>query len=94
MMNQRFDLLMCGLDINWYDDHDIIYVIHVTYIKAWAAGVGASSLKVLINDDVSVSLNIWSGFISSNKVINPRLPVGLFVEIQLTIWMCSTESDK
>ena len=48
---------MCGLDINWYDDHDIIYVIHVTYIKAWAAGVGAASLKVLINDDVSVSLN-------------------------------------
>ena len=39
------------------DDHDIIYVIHVTYIKAWAAGVGAASLKVLINDDVSVSLN-------------------------------------
>ena len=39
------------------DDHDIIYVIHVKYIKAWAAGVGAASLKVLINDDVSVSLN-------------------------------------
>ena len=32
-------------------------MIHVTYIKAWAAGVGAASLKVLINDDVSVSLN-------------------------------------
>jgi len=32
-------------------------VIHVTYIKVWAAGVGAASLKVLINDDVSVSLN-------------------------------------
>ena len=30
---------------------------HVTYIKAWAAGVGAASLKILINDDVSVSLN-------------------------------------
>jgi len=32
-------------------------VVHVTYIKAWAAGIGAASLKVLINDDVSVSLN-------------------------------------
>ena len=32
-------------------------MIHVTYIKVWAAGVGAASLKVLINDDVSVSLN-------------------------------------
>ena len=37
-------------DDNDADDHDIIYVIHVTYIKAWAAGVGAASLKVLIND--------------------------------------------
>ena len=32
-------------------------MVHVTYIKAWAAGIGAVSLKVLINDDVSVSLN-------------------------------------
>ena len=32
-------------------------MIHVTYIKGWAAGVGAASLQVLINDDVSVSLN-------------------------------------
>ena len=32
-------------------------MIHVTYIKVWAAGVGAASLKVLINDDVNVSLN-------------------------------------
>jgi len=44
-------------DDNDADEHDIIYVIHVMYIKAWAAGVGATSLKVSINDDASVSLN-------------------------------------
>ena len=42
-------------DDNDADEHDIIYVIHVMYIKAWAAGV--ASLKVSINDDASVSLN-------------------------------------
>jgi len=34
-----------------------MWQIYVIYIKAWATGVGAASLKVLINDDVSVSLN-------------------------------------
>ena len=63
MMNQWCDLMMCGLDINWYDDHDIIYVIHVTYIKAWAAGVGAASLKVLINDESMMWFNdVWFGY--------------------------------
>jgi hypothetical protein len=28
-------------DDNDADDHDIIYVIHITYVKAWAAGLGA-----------------------------------------------------
>ena len=41
-------MMMMDDDDNDADDHDIIYVIHVTYIKAWAAGVGAASLKVLI----------------------------------------------
>ena len=50
-------MMMMDDDDNDADDHDIIYVIHVKYIKAWAAGVGAASLKVLINDDVSISLN-------------------------------------
>ena len=46
-------MMMMDDDDNDADDRDMI---HVTYIKAWAAGVGASSLKVLIYD-VSVSLN-------------------------------------
>jgi hypothetical protein len=50
-------MMMMDDDDNNADDHDIIYVIHVIYIKAWAAGIGAASLKVLINDDVSISLN-------------------------------------
>jgi hypothetical protein len=41
-------------DDNNADDHDIIYVIHVTYIKVWAEGVGAAILKVLITDDESM----------------------------------------
>jgi hypothetical protein len=56
-------MMMMDADDTDADDHDIIYVINVTYIKAWAAGVGeaphhtSSHPTLIINDDVSVSLN-------------------------------------
>ena len=55
--------MMMDDDDNDADDHDIIYVIHVTYIKAWAAGVGAASLKVSINDESMMWFNdVWFGY--------------------------------
>ena len=47
-------------DDNDADDRDIIYVIHVTYIKAWAAGVGAANPKVFIYDESMMWFNdVW-----------------------------------